>query len=285
MMELQNQLYLMIAVFGGMIALLLVLTVMLAVYVKKTRTLLEDYRMGQSADASYPSGMIDAGDRRDRRRMDNTAAAQHGGYSMDVFAHGMGHKTDQTKARNDYMNNARNIHGNRHPHHHAGPYRNDVEAMGGYMGGKRGGGGGGEKPPKANQPHKPPRSQASVEDSALELEVANIFDMDELDEEDLSDFNSGPSGHGDAKDTRYMANGGADGATGRSKGRPGSGHHQYDREMGRNGAHIEGRNNRFQNPHAKTKGGGNGRGFGPGGDDGAGGKQNQGYYDDRGTMY
>lgn len=46
MMELQNQLYLMIAVFGGMIALLLVLTVMLAVYVKKTRTLLEDYRMG-----------------------------------------------------------------------------------------------------------------------------------------------------------------------------------------------------------------------------------------------
>uniref|UniRef100_A0A6E8W8F5 DFDF domain-containing protein n=3 Tax=Anopheles coluzzii TaxID=1518534 RepID=A0A6E8W8F5_ANOCL len=183
------------------------------------------------------------------------------------------------------MNNARNIHGNRHQHHHAGPYRNDVEAMGGYMGGKRGGGGGGEKPPKANQPHKPPRSQASVEDSALELEVANIFDMDELDEEDLSDFNSGPSGHGDAKDTRYMANGGADGATGRSKGRPGSGHHQYDREMGRNGAHIEGRNNRFQNPHAKTKGGGNGRGFGPGGDDGAGGKQNQGYYDDRGTMY
>lgn len=56
--------------------------------------------LSQSADASsYPSGMIDTGDRRDRRRMDNTAAAQHGGgYPMDVFAHGMGPKIDQTKA-------------------------------------------------------------------------------------------------------------------------------------------------------------------------------------------
>ncbi|XP_049282210.1 uncharacterized protein LOC125763305 [Anopheles funestus] len=199
--------------------------------------------------------------------------AQHG-YPMDAFSHGMVHKSDHTKARNDYMHNGRNINGNRH--HAAGPYRNDVEAMGYMGGGKRGG----EKPMKPNPPHKPPRSQASVEDSALELEVANIFDMDELDEEDLSDFNSG--GHGDAKDpARYMGNG-ADGPAGRSK-RPATGH-QYDREMGRNGAN-EGRSNRFQNPHAamKSKGGGNVRGFA--GDDGAGGKQNQGYFDDRGSMY
>ncbi|XP_053666065.1 uncharacterized protein LOC128715208 [Anopheles marshallii] len=269
-MELQNQIYLMVAVFGGMTALLLVLTVMLAVYVKKTRTLLEDFKLGHTGDTSHPNGMNN-GDRRDRRRMD----AQHG-YPMDVFGHGMGPKGDQTKARNDYMHNGRNINGNRH--HASGPYRNDVEGMG-YMGGKRGG----EKPMKPTPPHKPPRSQASVEDSALELEVANIFDMDELDEEDLSDFNSGPSGHGDGKDPtgRYMANG-ADGPAGRPK-RPATGH-QYDREMGRNGAN-EGRSNRFQNPHAamKPKGGGNARGFA--GDDGTGGKQNQGYFDDRGSMY
>uniref|UniRef100_A0A182LU29 Uncharacterized protein n=1 Tax=Anopheles culicifacies TaxID=139723 RepID=A0A182LU29_9DIPT len=270
-MELQNQIYVMIAVFGGMTALLLVLTVMLAVYVKKTRTMLEDYRMGHPGDTMHAND----GERRERRRMDH-APIQHG-YPMDVFGHGMGPKSDHTKARNDYMHNGRNINGNRQQA--PGPYRNDVEGMG-YMGGKRGG----EKPMKPTPPHKPPRSQASVEDSALELEVANIFDMDELDEEDLSDFNSGPSGHGDAKDgARYMANG-ADGAGGRTK-RPPSGHQQYDREMGRNGAN-EGRSNRFQNPHAamKSKGGGNGRGF-AGVDDGAGGKQNQGYFDDRGSMY
>ncbi|XP_050078365.1 uncharacterized protein LOC126565249 [Anopheles maculipalpis] len=268
-MELQNQIYVMIAVFGGLTALLLVLTVMLAVYVKKTRTLLEDYKL---TDASHSNGMID-GDRRDRRRMDHTSAAQHG-YPMDVFGHGMGSKADQTKARNDYMHNGRNINGNRHQA--SGPYRNDVEVGMGYMGGKRGV----EKPMKPTPPHKPPRSQASVEDSALELEVANIFDMDELDEEDLSDFNSGPV---DGKDQRYMANG-ADGPPGRSK-RPPTNGHQYEREMGRNGAN-EGRANRFQNPHAamKPKGGGNVRGFT--GDDGmTGGKQNQGYFDDRGSMY
>ncbi|XP_035916313.1 uncharacterized protein LOC118513992 [Anopheles stephensi] len=271
-MELQNQIYVMIAVFGGMTALLLVLTVMLAVYVKKTRTLLEDYKM---TDGTHPNGMND-GDRRDRRRMDYATSAQHQGYPMDVFGQGMGPKADQTKARNDYMHNGRNINGNRH--HASGPYRNDVEVGMGYMGGKRGG----EKPMKPTPSHKPPRSQASVEDSALELEVANIFDMDELDEEDLSDFNSGPSGHGDGKDPRYLANG-ADGPAGRSK-RPQTNGHQYEREMGRNGP-SEGRGNRFQNPHAamKSKGGGNGRGFA--GDDGTGGKQNQGYFDDRGSMY
>uniref|UniRef100_A0A182QD41 Uncharacterized protein n=1 Tax=Anopheles farauti TaxID=69004 RepID=A0A182QD41_9DIPT len=287
-MEVQNQIYLVVAVGGGAITLLLVLTILLAVYVRKTRTLLEDY-IGFSADAPY-SGEIDR--RNNRPRNDNS---QHG-YPMDVFSHGMGPRGDQTKARNDHMHNARNINSNRH----GGPYRNDVEAMGGYLGGgKRGvaAGGGGEKPMKANHSqHKAPRSQASVDDSALELEVANIFDMDELDEEDLSDFNSGPSGHGDPKDGRYMGNGPPDGGGppgGRPKrpGGPVAAPHQYDRELsGRPGGGNEGRGNRFQNPHAamKSKGAGGGGGGGGNGMRGDGlkeGKQNQGYYDDRGDMY
>ncbi|XP_053673779.1 serine/threonine-protein phosphatase 1 regulatory subunit 10-like [Anopheles nili] len=279
-MELQNQIYLLVAVFGGISALLLVLTVMLAVYVKKMRTLLEDFRLGHPTDDDpYQREGSGDGPRRDRKR------PNHAGYPMEVFPTPGGMsgppKSDLTKTRNDYMHNVRNnIHGGRS----GGPYRHDAD--GGGMG--YGGGGGKrvpEKPMKPGQGPAGPRSQGSAPDSALELEVANIFDMDELDEEDLSDCGSGPS-------TGHMVDRVEDAGVvghGRGKPRPVNGA-QYEREQ-------PGRGNRFQNPHAmKSKNGpGDGRGFagdemkrggGHGGNVyGNGGKSNQGFFDDRNRMY
>uniref|UniRef100_A0A182J0R9 Uncharacterized protein n=1 Tax=Anopheles atroparvus TaxID=41427 RepID=A0A182J0R9_ANOAO len=230
-MELQNQIYLLIAVFGGLLVLLFVLIVVLSVYVRKSRKLFAHAKSGYSNDQF--NGTDFAGEDRDRHRGVGAPPSNHG-YAMEMHGR-MDYRSDLTKTRNDYVHNVRNIHHNR-------AYRGDVETS--YAG---------KRSEKAKpSPHVAPESR--VHDETFETEVSNIFDMDDMDE-DLVDRDSVEDG----RSTQYLSN--RAGTLGSSVGDPKSpvSNNQYGRGgVMANNANAGG-GNRFHNPHTgKRKNGTNG---------------------------